>query len=369
VGDRDKQAGRPVLLTVSGHIPADLEQSVAAGRRPRADYVELAAALDADLVDYDTAVAMLGRGGPAVRRLLGPDLTMALACFRERRRRDVLFTDSERVGLLLACLLRVTRRRGAARHVMIAHRISAPSKVRLHKLARLRAGIDRVIVYASSQRRFAIERLGYGPDQVVLTPFMVDTEFWRPDAVPTTGDRTRPMICAVGQELRDYVTLAEAVRNLDVDVVIAAASPWSKRHDDTANLDPPDNIEVVRLDQHDLRQLYRDAAFTVVPVVETDFQAGITAILESMAMSRAVVCTRTAGQTDTVIQGETGLYVGASDASTLRGAIEGLLADLASAERLGSAARGWVEEHADLELYARRLASEAVALGTSRGTT
>ena len=278
-------------------------------------------------------MARVGRLGKAIRKLLLADLTLAIACFRERRWREVVVTDNERVGLMLACLLRLSRRRGAVRHVMIAHRLSKPSKLRVHRLLRLRERIDRVIVYASSQRDVATTMLGYPPDRVVLTPFMVDTEFWAPDAVSPSSPRSRPMICVVGQELRDYLTLAAAVRNLDVDVVIAAASPWSKRSDDTENPAQLHNVEVVRLNQFDLRQLYADAAFTVIPIVDTDFQAGITSILESMAMQRAVICTRTQGQTDTVRDDETGRYVSPGDAGELRRAIVSLLGDHESAAR------------------------------------
>ena len=115
------------------------------------------------------------------------------------------------------------------------------------------------------------------------------------------------MICAVGQELRDYPTLVEAVRGLDVDVVIAAASPWSKRAGQLRRASTSRRTSTSRgFDLFDLRQLYADAAFVVVPLQETDFQAGITTILEAMSMGRAVVCTRTTGQTDTIVDGETG---------------------------------------------------------------
>ena len=183
---------------------------------------------------------------------------------------------------------------------------------------------------------------------------MVDTEFWHPDHPP--AHRARPMICAVGQELRDYPTLVAAVRGLDVDVVVAAASPWSKRADSSAGIDLPPNVEVAAFGLFELRQLYADAAFVVVPLQETDFQAGITTILEAMAMGRAVICTRTAGQTDTVVDEVTGLYVPPSDAGALRGAIERLVAEPATAARLGAAGRAWVVERADIAVYAAELA-------------
>ena len=121
------------------------------------------------------------------------------------------------------------------------------------------------------------------------------------------------MICAAGLERRDYPTLMEAVDGLDVRVVIAAASPWSTKSDSTENRDIPSNVEVRRLSLFELRDLYAASRFVVMPLFDVEFQAGITTILEAMSMGHAVVCTRTEGQTDTIIEGETGLYVRPGD--------------------------------------------------------
>lgn len=345
---------RPVLLTVSGVIPADLEEAIENGRRPRADYVELARAFDADVLDYAEAQRTAGRVGRLISKVAGDNTLLAWSCFRRRKEYQVVFTDGEQVGLPLAAFSLVVRRR--PRHVMIGHRLSAGKKVLLHRLLRLRARIDRVIVYASTQQRMAIETLGYPADRVVLIPFMVDTRFFRSDQVDTT-ERARPMVCAVGQELRDYPTLIEAVRDLDVDVVVAAASPWSKRADTSAGVDIPANVAVDSYNLFDLRQLYADASFVVVPLQETDFQAGITTILEAMAMGKAVVCTRTTGQVDTVIDGSNGVYVPPGDVAALRAAIVALVDDPAGAIALGTAGRQWVAEHADIDVYVATLAA------------
>ena len=295
-----------------------------------------------------------GRVGRLIANVAGDNALLAWSCFQRRKEYQVVFTDGEQVGLPLAVFSLVVRRR--PRHVMIGHRLSAGKKVLLHRLLRLRARIDRVIVYASTQQRVAIDKLGYPADRVVVTPFMVDTRFFRADQVDA-GKRARPMLCAVGQELRDYPTLIEAVRDLDVDVVVAAASPWSKRADSSAGLDIPPNVVVDAYDLFHLRQLYADASLVVVPLQQTDFQAGITTILEAMAMGKAVVCTRTAGQTDTIIDGTSGVYVPPGDVAALRAAIVRLVDDRASAAALGTAARQWVAEHADIDVYVDRLAA------------
>ena len=219
-------------------------------------------------------------------------------------------------------------------------------------------------VYASSQRRFVVERLGYDAERVVLTPFMVDTKFFSPGPSPVNA---RPVLCSAGLEFRDYPTLIDAVRGLDVRVVLAAASPWSKRSDTSAVADLPDNVEVERLRLDELRELYAIVDLVVVPVVETDFQAGITTILEAMAMGKPVICTRTTGQTDTVVDGETGIYAPPGDAVALRAAIVRLLGDEALRARLGAAARLWAVEHAELDMYTRRLGRDVARALTTPG--
>lgn len=341
-------------MTVSGTVPSSRREEIEQGRRPRADYFELAGALDADLLDHAGAAEQTGRLGPLLRRIGGDTITLATACFRRRHDYEVVFTDSERVGMVYAVLCRISRRN--PRHVMIGHRLSPRKKVLAHRLLGIRRRVDHVVVYASRQRDVAVDLLGYRPEQVSVVPFMVDTMFWHPRDL-MTRPRGRPMICSAGQELRDYPTFVEAVRGLDVDVVIAAASPWSKRADTSAELDIPPNVRVTQLTPFDLRQLYAEASVVVVPIQETDFQAGITTILEAMSMWRPVICTRTEGQTDTIVDGETGVYVKPADPTALRAAIERLMTESSDAARLAAGAHDWVCQHADIEVYARRLAA------------
>ena len=348
------------LLTVSGTIDPTRDEAIAEGRRPRADYDEIAAAADAEVIDHSAAEQMLGRLGRILRRVTSSDVVLAVACFKLRKRYATVLTDSERVGIPYAAVSMLARRR--PRHVMIAHRLSAPKKLILHRVLGLRRRIDHVVVYSTAQRQVALSRLGYHPDAVTTTSFMVDTAFWRKDGLKR-ADRSRPLICAVGQELRDYPTLAAAVGPLDVDVVIAAASPWSRRADSAAGIDVPANVSVGAYDLFDLRQLYADSAFVVVPVEETDFQAGITTVLEAMSMGLAVICTRTTGQTDTVVDQVNGLYVAPGDVGGLRAAIARLLERPELAARLGTAGQAWARQNADVEVYAERLA--AIAGGTS----
>ena len=133
--------------------------------------------------------------------------------------------------------------------------------------------------------------------------------------------------------------------------MIAAASPWSKRSDSIERSDIPKNVKVKKFSQYDLRQVYADSRFVVIPLYKVNFQAGVTAILEAMAMGRAVICSRTPGQSGAVTDGETGMLVEPEDPRALRDAMDYLLKNPEVAERMGTAGRRRVEQMHSLDVY------------------
>jgi glycosyltransferase involved in cell wall biosynthesis len=94
----------------------------------------------------------------------------------------------------------------------------------------------------------------------------------------------------------------------------------------------------------------------VMPLEDVKFQAGVTAILECLAMGKAVICSRVPGQTDVVVEGDNGRYVPPGDPSTLRTEISRLLSQPEEAARLGANGRKLVDSEMSLDLYAQRLA-------------
>ena len=92
--------------------------------------------------------------------------------------------------------------------------------------------------------------------------------------------------------------------------------------------------------------------------------AGVTAILECLAMGKAVICSRVPGQTDVVVEDENGRYVPPGDPSPLSKEIRSLLSRAEEAVRMGASGRKLVERQMNLDLYVQRLAGflhEAIA--------
>jgi glycosyltransferase involved in cell wall biosynthesis len=339
---------------VSGVIAADTREQIASGKRPRADYLELARSFKADLLDYAAARRITGRTGVVLEKLGGPNLVLAYACWKIRKSCQAIVTDGEQVGLPLAALLKFTPGK-RPRHLMIVHVISEPKKTVFLDRLGVQSAIDRFITYSRWQQRFIEERWKLNRSRVLWTPFMVDQEFFAPERV-TPSSSARLQICAVGLERRDYETLLRAVEDIDVHVVIAAASPWAKRAEGVATPNIPGNVTVRKFTQYELRQLYADSCFMVMPLENVKFQAGVTAILECLAMGKAVICSRVPGQTDVVVEGDNGRYVPPGDPVTLRTEIRRLLADPEEAARLGANGRKLVESEMNLDLYAQSLA-------------
>ncbi|MFK7804094.1 MAG: glycosyltransferase family 4 protein [Anaerolineae bacterium] len=352
-----------VLLTISGNIPQNLIQDIAAGEKPRTDYIEMQKVFGADLIDYQTAEAETGLIGKLLKKLAGNNMLLAWECFCRRKNYTTLFTDGEQIGLPYALLMRLVGWIGSRdpAHLMIVHIISTRSKKLMMSAFGLKKFIDLFLVYSTRQQEIICETWDLPSNRSPFTPFMVDQNFFsvaesekQPD-LPGITDTGKPYICSVGLEFRDYPTLMEAVEGLDVHIVIAAGSPWSKREDQTENANIPANVTVKRFTQKELRKLYQKSRFMVMPLLENDFQAGITAILEAMALEKAIVCSRTKGQIDVIQDGITGVYAEPNNPAALRHAIETLLNDQKATDKMGKAGRKIIETEMNLDKYTERL--------------
>ncbi len=352
IGNTCRQRSREtIILTVSGVAAQDAEPGVDDSAAARVDYAEMRRQLGYEVVDEtgpdDAALPVMATVGkvPGLRHI-----ALAAAVFRRRSDTRVIVTDAEHTGLPLAVLLRLFGRRGV-RHVMIGHVLSSKGKPAIMRALGLAKAIDHVIVFSTEQLRIVQNLAGFGPSKVSHIGFGVDERFFEP--VPVAADSRS--ICSVGLEGRDYQTLLAAVDGLDIDVEIAAGSRWATGQGFEADTTPSNVTMLPLLGTAQLRELYQRSRFVVIPLHETDFQAGVTSIIEAMASGRAVIYTRTRGQTDVVIDGVTGVPVEPGDVEGLRSAIAGLFDDRDRADRMGRAARERVERHFTLDGYVEQI--------------
>ena len=266
----------------------------------------------------------------------------------------------ENIAFPVAALMCVMPRRrpGHIAILMVPFHEAGPSswkrRVKWAVVARLaRRGIDQINVPAPLQRQWAGERWKLPAERFVDARWPVDTSFWRPMDEP--GD----LICAVGREMRDYATLIEALRPLDIRCHIAAGTAvyyggFGSRDPRATNAGDdsvPATITVGSKSLPELRELYARSRFVVVPVLPSVSDNGISTVMEAMAMGRAVISTETAGRADILQHGVNCLLVPPQDVGALRSAIERLWNEPDLCARLGANARRAVVEAHGLDQW------------------
>jgi glycosyltransferase involved in cell wall biosynthesis len=343
---------------------------------PRRDIVLLAQRLGATMLLRRMTGSRSGLRG----KVFGPHVRHAWKAAKAHPRPRIVFADGEHVGIPLAIAL-AARGRRSTRLLILGHFVDKRWKMALLWLATRLTPEGTLILHSNSQAARVKRVLSRGWEAVVL-PYQVDTEFWRAEGCATVRDRV-PLIVSAGSENRDYQTLVEAVRGLDVRVRIAAGSHWARTNATASEL--PANVEFIRetLSFMELRALYAEADVVVVPLLEGTNQAGVTTILEAMSMARPVVVSATEGQREVVTgpfvtsageapdltadrgphrfgldaNGEdSGLYVPPGDAGALRAAIIRLLAEPERAARMAASAREEAVSHFRVEQFADRFA-------------
>lgn len=324
-----------ILTVLSGGLPDSEITKEENDESPRASLYQRT--LDSDMLDE----TLMNRV-PRLRRLLYEKLPFflseAIETFFIRKKYDVVISWSDMHALMFAGLQKLTGSRTP--HVALMFWISKPKKAFLLKHVHRR--ISKIILWTSTHREFAINKLGVRPQQIMFIPYYVDQKFFRP--MPCETD----MICSAGVEMRDYPTLIEAMRGVDIKCHIAAGVARGMLFDTVKAIyrEPslPANITVGRLSPIELRDLYRRSRFVVIPLLPTNSDNGLTTILEAMAMGKAVICSRTDGQRDVIIEGKTGVFVPQGDPLALREAIMHFWNHPEIADRMGREGRKLIEE-------------------------
>jgi glycosyltransferase involved in cell wall biosynthesis len=161
----------------------------------------------------------------------------------------------------------------------------------------------------------------------------------------TEGTRT---VASVGDDkFRDHPLLIEAVRRLQSRPVSRTSAVRLELGTTTPGIEVPPELGVThrRRMEGSVRAMYRRAGVVALALAPTTRGSGSTVVLEAAASARPVVATRTPAMADLVEHGVRGLLVDPEDPDAMADAIGELLADPERAQRMGAAARQWLEQH------------------------
>jgi len=339
-------------------------QAVVIGLAPRLDYRMVAECCPGQVQQWHPSPS--GLSGPRLTRVLrsfSGNLGRAWQLVRSLAPGSIVYSTGETWGLPVALAGAALRDR-CFTHVVYGHRVFSPVWLRFLRATRRRLAVEGWICVTQHQAHLLRGALGPEAAPVAVVSQGVDTKFFDPTRASSLSDR--PYLLSIGAEMRDYGLFFEAAQDLDVEIVVKASSAWmtAARTDFPS---APANVQIItrRLSYIELRDLYAGAAAVVAPLYDTPQAAGITTILEGMAMQKCVVTTRSRGLPDILVHDRTGIICEPA-AGALAEALAQVLAAPDRWEVMAHEARRAVCAQVSIEQHARQIADFLVSVSEGR---
>lgn len=186
--------------------------------------------------------------------------------------------------------------------------------------------VDSVITYSSVEQQKFTEKFSGLNINFEFIPLGFDLS----DSIRVSE---RNYIFSAGRSNRDYQTLIEAVRNLDVTVKIVA------QKFNFVGIDIPAHVEpYVGVFGREFDQLLAGAKIVVIPLDRADESSGQLVLLQAMACGKPVIVTDNRGIQDYIDPGDSVLTVPPHDIEAMNKAILQLLHDDERKSKLRQAA-------------------------------
>lgn len=222
-------------------------------------------------------------------------------------------------------------------------------KVALRKLSA--RSITKFAVWARHEVSDYAHEFGIPIEQFIYVPFHITLE----DYVFETSDKG--YVFAGGNGDRDYRTLVEAVRGLDVRVFIAATDKSLFE-----GIDLPENVEVKGVSHEEFRQKMAECSMAVVPMrADLLHSGGQQTFLNSMYMGKPTIVVGKKVADGYIQDGINGIVVDYGDVAGLRKAIGDLNDDPKLLEKIGKSGYSYASQ-LTTDAFVRKLYSLALDL-------
>jgi glycosyltransferase involved in cell wall biosynthesis len=269
---------------------------------------------------------------------------------------ELVYATGEDLGFTVALLTMLRRKRPA-----LVVSVMWPERERSTKLLlAMKRRVASFVVLTDNKARHLRQVGGPSCPTTLVLPAAIDLAFFSPSEAPRHQDP--PLVVSAGLVDRDYDTLAEAVVDMAVLVDVCAMSSMpSSLASPVYPKKLPANMTIGHQSLRELRDMYRTACLTVVPLVANNHGSGLTVVWEAMACGCPVVATATAG--DLAEYAARGLIIGVApeNPEMMRRTIEAALADPTRLSAMSDKARAFVTEHFNDQNYVDILTQNLVA--------
>jgi len=270
-----------------------------------------------------------------------------------RNRYDVVYSGCQNHTLLLA-KLRTLRLFNKPIVAIIHHPIPKG-----HLSEYYFNGHDRLICLSEKVRESLLADYNLEPEKVIKLDWGVDLKFYGEYCkASTNGDGQPPVIISAGKSNRDHDVLVNSVVDLDCEVHIYCSE------DTRPTIAPlPRNISVTNgpketnaISYTELVRIYKNAYAIAIPLNKTDVLAGLTSLLDALAIGRPVIMTRNPYVDIDIEALGIGIWVDHGDVLGWKSAILELLDDPVMAQEMGARARQLSENGFNIHQFSENLA-------------
>ncbi len=268
---------------------------------------------------------------------------------------DAVFTSTAFGSLFIKAVLHIKKPKWVLLDFNVTGLIGERKTFKQKLLYYLASRTDGVVTISESEEN-ALRAL-FPHKKTLFLHLGTDIEFFKPQKVPEEN-----FILSIGRDPgRDFKTLFEAVKDLDIEVKITAL-PNQLKH-----LEPlPKNVTVHNFTPQELVEQYARAKLVVLPLNIPDHERnnamGCSTLVEAMAMGKAIVVTRTNTMESYVEDGRSAALVERNNERALHATIERLLRNKDERRKLGENARAFAVEQCSADQFAEKLSSYFTSL-------
>lgn len=263
---------------------------------------------------------------------------------------DIVFTSAAFGSQLLHAFLHIKKPIWIMHDFSIMGLLGNETSMR-QKLFRYMVLRSKGVVTLSIDEQVALQkRFPHLKGRVEFIPFGVDLNFFKPRGLPE-----KRQVLAVGFDPdRDWGTLIEACKQIDIPVIVATRESRVKKY-----LPLPANIHVQQFSPRELVDAYEQSMLVVVPLntsLGTNDAMGCSTLFEAMAVGKPVVITRTRATESYVTHGVDGMLVAEANIEEMRIAIKMIIDNEGLRKSMGIKAREYAGVNLDIEKCSEKLA-------------
>lgn len=225
-------------------------------------------------------------------------------------------------------------------------------------------GHTRVMCLSRKIRTQLTVVFGVPTERIRVLEWGPDLEFY--GSALTELNTQEASVVSIGKTRRDHDTLVAAFKDSTTPLTIVGTPPSQLPSSPTIKVVPAYE-DSRHVPYREVLGIYRHARIVAIPLIKTGSMAGLTSLLDAMALGKPVIMTRNPW-IDIDIEAEgIGLWIAPGDVAGWRRAVRELVSDAGRCRQMGQRARALVETRYNIQNFTAQLANALTDALVGRG--